>query len=135
MRVLGVDYGARRVGIALGDTETRLASPWRVLTPRSSEHLVQELLTLAREEQVERFVVGVPHPLSDPSRETDQAREIRAFIANLSRQGVEVIEEDESLSSRLACVQAEEMDEHKKRDDLAAAVILQTYLDRYGVSA
>lgn len=132
---MGIDYGAARVGVALGDTETRLASPWRVLEGRSLNKLVEELAALAREEQVERLVVGVPHPLREPTRETEQARTIKSFIARLVARGLNVVEEDESLSSKLARVQAKEIGEHKKRDDLAAAIILQSYLDRYGLSA
>lgn len=131
MRILGIDYGAARVGVALGDTETKIASPWRVIANQDVEETIDRLGEIAKQEHVEQFVVGVPRPLADQTRETDQAREIRAFIKQLTRLGLSIEEENETLSSAMAANQAKEMGETKKRDDLAATVILQSYLDRY----
>jgi RNase H-fold protein (predicted Holliday junction resolvase) len=75
-------------------------------------------------------VVGVPRPLGDQSRETDQAREIRSFISKLKTEGFDVEEENETLTSKIAADQVKEMGERGKRDDLAAAAILQQYLDK-----
>ncbi|MSR85102.1 Holliday junction resolvase RuvX [Candidatus Uhrbacteria bacterium] len=130
MRILGIDYGAARVGVALGDTETRIASPWCVIANEDADEMIDRLMDIAKKEQVKQFVIGIPHPLHDQTRETDQAREIRAFAKRLGEKGIPVIEEDETLSSALAQTQAQEMNEYHKRDDLAAAAILQTYLDR-----
>ncbi len=130
MRILGIDYGGARVGVALGDTETRIASPWRVIANEDAEETVDRLAEIARQERADQFVIGIPRPLADQARETDQAKEIRAFAERLKRVGLPIEEENETLSSALAATQAKEMGEKKKRDDLAAAAILQTYLDR-----
>jgi putative Holliday junction resolvase len=135
MRILGIDYGAARVGVALGDTETKIASPWRVIANDDVEETIDRLGEIAKQENVEQFVVGIPRPLADQTRETDQAKEIRAFIEQLARLGLPVEEENETLSSAMAATQAKEMGETKKRDDLAATVILQSYLDRYELSS
>jgi len=74
----------------------------------------------------------VPQPLRDRTRETDQAKEIRSFIEDLKAQGVPIVEADESLSSKLAASQMRERGESGKRDDLAAAAILQSWLDSSG---
>lgn len=130
MRVLGIDYGARRVGIALGDTESRIASPWTVIETDSRLDLMRRLHEIVALEKIETVVVGVPRPLGDRSRETDQAKEIRSFIEDLKAQGVPVVESDETLSSKLAAAQMRERGQSGKRDDLAAAAILQSWLDR-----
>lgn len=130
MRLLGIDYGSARVGVALGDTETRIASPWRVIHNGDVEETIDRIGEIARQERVEGLVLGVPHPLGDPTRETDQAKEIREFATKLARLKLPIEEADESLTSALAKQQAAEMGEYKKRDDLAAAAILQMYLDR-----
>lgn len=129
MRILGIDYGSARVGVALGDAETRVASPWRIIANESDEDVVARLVDLAKVEKVTRFVVGVPRPLGDQARETGQAKKIREFIALLSGSGIETIESDETLTSKIAADQVREMGERGKRDDLAAAAILQHYLD------
>lgn len=130
MRILGIDYGAARIGVALGDTETKIASPWRVIQNEDEADTIDRLMEIAKQEGAEKFVIGIPHPLADQTRETDQAREIRRFAKQLAEQGIPVIEQDETLTSALAQTQAKEMNEHHKRDDLAAAAILQSYLDR-----
>jgi len=129
MRILGIDYGSARVGVALGDTETRVASPWRIIANESDEDVVERLLDLARIEKVTRFVVGIPRPLADQNRETDQAKRIREFIEVLKKSGIETLEADETLTSKVAADQVKEMGGKGKRDDLAAAAILQNYLN------
>ena len=130
MRIIGLDYGSARVGVALGDTETKVASPWRVIANEELEETIDRIGEIAKQERVEKIVVGVPYPLADQSRITAQAQEIRAFIKKLERLALSIEEENETMSTALAAKQAAELGEKKKRDDLAAAVILQTYLDR-----
>lgn len=134
MRILGLDYGAARIGVALGDPITRIATPWNVIANDSFEDVVIRLRELVMRESVSKLVVGVPRPLGDTSRETDQAREIRSFIQRLREAGFEVDEQDETLTSKIAADQVREMGERGKRDDLAAAAILQQYLDRMAPS-
>jgi putative Holliday junction resolvase len=135
MRVLGVDYGAARVGLAMGDTETRLAGPWSVLARTDDEALIHQLQDIVRREGVERMVVGLPHPLKDQARDTAQTDRIRLFIERLRQTGIDVVEENETWSSSLAAKQGIEAGSKGKRDDLAAANILQGYLDRHVVSS
>jgi putative Holliday junction resolvase len=130
MRILGLDYGRVRIGIALGDTVTRVASPWRVIDRENDADAVIRIKEIAKQEGADRVVIGVPAPLSYQTRETDQAREIRTFAEMLRQSGLVVEEENETLSTALAQTQAQEMGVRKKRDDLAAAAILQTWLDR-----
>ncbi len=130
MRIIGLDYGSRRVGVALGDTETRLSSPWDVWEGLDNDALVHQVKEALALENADMVVVGVPRLLGDRVRETNQAKIIRRFIASLREAGVQVTEEDETLSTVLASTQVAERGERGKRDDLAATAILQTYLDR-----
>lgn len=136
MRILGLDYGAARIGIALGDTDSRIASPWMVLAhPKTMHELRVELQTIIKAEQVEALVVGMPRRLHNQAEESAQAQAVRRFILELHALNLPVFEENETWSTQLAARQMQDRGERGKRDDLAAAVILQSYLDRYGVSA
>ena len=138
MRVLGIDYGSKRVGVALGDTETRVASPWEVIVNDGLETLSSKIGDLVEKEEVEKVIVGIPHPLKDASFDNDQIREIRGFILALRDAGLEVEESDEALTSKVAAQQEQAMrpqtaagrpsSRGEKRDDLAAAAMLEGWL-------
>lgn len=130
MRILGIDYGEKRVGIALGDTESGIATPWGVVPNEGALALLARIHDIVNRDLVEAIVIGIPRPLRDASMENEQVRAVRSFMSGLEGLGIPVHEEDEALTSRLAARQAEEMGEREKRDDLAAAAILQTWLDR-----
>jgi len=141
MRVLGIDYGSKRVGIALGDTESRVASPWGTLPNEGGLALLAKIHEIVTRDMVEALVIGVPRPFKDSAHANAQVREIRTFIEELKGLGLPVSEQDEALSSRMAARQVEDANPmergHKrgagtlqKRDDLAAANILQTWLDK-----
>lgn len=129
MRVLGIDYGSKRVGLALGDTESRLASPWGVIPNEGFDRLTDRISEVVDRDEVEKFVVGVPRPLKNPLSENQQVREVAEFIDVLKILGVETEVADEALTSKLAAKQAKEAGDKDKRDDLAAAAILQSWLD------
>lgn len=132
MRLLGVDYGRGRIGLALGDTETRLATPLEVVQVSRSRfaQVIERVLELANIEGIDTLIVGVPFPLHDQQHETAQAQEIRRFIQACRDGGLTIHEENETWSTRLAERQAHESDRRGAADDLAAAAILQAYLDR-----
>lgn len=129
MRILGIDYGSKRIGIALGDTESRIATPWEVLQNDGRLNILKEIHEIAAREGVEKIVVGVPRPLKDQTLENEQMKEVRLFIKDLEAQGISIVEADETLSSKLAAGQMVERGEKGKRDDLAAAAILQGWLE------
>jgi putative Holliday junction resolvase len=141
MRVLGIDYGARRVGLALSDATGTLASPWRQVDRPPSEAdtlrvLVAIVDTLREEEDgLEAVVVGWPRRLDGSP--THQTARVEAFSRALARQtGLRVVLQDERLSSHAADERLAERGERdwrarkRKLDAAAAAVILQDFLDR-----
>jgi putative Holliday junction resolvase len=132
-RLLGVDYGSVRIGLAVSDAERRLASPLAVYERRSPERDAEYFLALVESEEIGAIVVGLPVHLD--GREGAKAAEARAFGAWLG--------ETTSLpvkfwDERFSTVEAESALwqaglTHKKRkarrDRVAAQIFLQAYLD------
>lgn len=138
MRILGVDVGRRRVGLAISDPSGTLARPLTTLSidgDAAVERVLQEIETLKAEtDGLAAVVVGRPARLDGSA--TEQTAEVAAFVRRL-REGtaIPVHEEDERLSSREAerrlALRERDWRKRKKRlDAAAAAVILQDYLDR-----
>lgn len=133
MRILGVDPGSRRVGLALCEGEPRLALPHRTLHVRGSADALQQLVLAVRELGVERVVVGLPLALS--GAEGQAAREARRLSQALEAQsGVPVVMWDERLTSSAAerSLSASGVRGQGRRqvvDQVAASLLLQSYLD------
>lgn len=132
MRMLGLDIGERRVGVAVSDPEGRVATPLKVLPAPLSADLSQ-LKRILEDYEVEIAVVGLP--LSMNGSEGPQARVVRDEVARLSKAlDLDWRFHDERLSS----VAAKRMmtdagaDSRKQRgsvDMVAASIMLQSYLD------
>lgn len=137
--MLGIDYGARRIGLALSDATATLASPWRLLQKPASDAdtmrlMVAEIAALVtNDDGLEAVVVGWPRRLDGTPN--DQTPIVESFVRALEAQvPVPVILQDERLSSReaetrLATREPDWRKRKKKLDAAAAAVILQDYLD------
>ena len=135
-RILAVDYGERRVGLAISDPTATIATPLAVLTRRPGKRPpVQAVTELIREHGVEHIVVGLPLMLS--GEESEWTREVRVFGERLAqRAGVGVTFADERLTSVVAERAVRSLGlkrrqrEQKQRIDAAAAMlILQAHLD------
>jgi putative Holliday junction resolvase len=138
-RVLGVDVGARRVGLAISDVSRTLARPLETIAVTSDadavDRVARRILELAEEDDgLSTIVVGMPSRLDGTP--TPQTSRVAAFIDRLkTRTSLAVETEDERLSSReaesrLAAGERDWRERKKKLDAAAAAVILQDYLDR-----
>jgi putative Holliday junction resolvase len=144
MRILGVDYGRRRIGLALSDPSATLARPWRVVavaagaTPATSAGELASIVAASRARPDEdldigAIVVGLPRRLN--GADTDQTQPVRDFAGHLAAlTGLDVHLQDERLTSHEADsrLAERERDWHKRKarlDAAAAAVILQDYLD------
>lgn len=127
MRVLGIDYGHRKVGIALGDTETRLASPWTIVENSGHGEVIKQIKLICEREGAERVVLGLPTPLRDVSLENEQVKAVRLFAGDLRSLGIPVDEWEERLTSAEArhYVQSGQED-----DAVAASIMLQSYLEK-----
>ena len=133
MKIMGLDVGDRRIGIALSDDEGVIALPRETLKRESTSKDVDRLAALALKEAVGRIVVGLP--ISLDGTEGPQAKKTRGFIASLSgRTAVPVDTWDERLTTVAAERSLLESDVSRARrrdvvDQVAATLMLQSYLD------
>jgi putative Holliday junction resolvase len=131
--ILAFDFGTRWIGVAVGDTETRLANPLGMFEAASGERRMAEIDALVREWRPERLLVGLP--LAMDGAEHDMTRRAKRFARQLEAHfRLPVALADERLSSASARETLREDGrggrEHKQDvHALAAQVILQSYLD------
>jgi putative Holliday junction resolvase len=134
MRVLGLDIGERRIGVALSDSLRIIAGALTVVERVTDDAALKQIIDLARENEVERIVVGMPRSLDGSLGR--QAQAVQSFVDLLKeRTDIPVVTWDERLSTvaaeRTMLEVGMKRDKRKKRrDSLAAAIILQGYLDR-----
>ena len=133
MRVLGVDFGNKRVGLALSDETGTVASPLTYIDGGGVATVIREIVRIVTERQVGKIVVGVPLRL-DGTR-SEQTERTLAFIAELERTTtIPVAKWDERLTSvqanrALLEGNVRRSERKEKIDKLAAQLMLQSYLD------
>ena len=138
MRALGVDYGRKRVGLALSDASGMLARPWKTLSVSGLDRQVAEVTRevealVAESDGLSAVVIGLPRRLSGERNE--QTAAVEQLAARLgTRTTVPIVLQDERLTSHEAeeLLSRREKDWRKRKsqlDAVAAAVILQDYLD------
>ncbi len=133
-----MDFGLRRLGIAVSDEGGTLASPLRVLTVGSVRQAPQVVAAAASEAGAKTVVVGVPLGLEGEERRQEVRRVERFARALRKESGLDVFLVDESLTSREASEKAREAGRDEDDPALhasAAALILQRWLDRPRKSA
>ena len=133
LRILGIDYGDRRVGLAVSDEGGMLASGLPTLERKSPADLVESLRRACREYGVERIVVGLP--VNMDGSHGPRAQVTLAFVERLREAlGLEVEAWDERLTTRQAdrLMLAADLSRKQRKqrlDRLAAQLMLQSYLD------
>lgn len=137
-RLIGLDHGSRRIGIAVGDTETGLAFVRPALRRTQEAADLKALSDLATAEGTDTYVVGLP--LNMDGTEGPQAAAARAFGAKLAAAGGAVEFVDERLTSWQAREELAGPGQRPARrsgqlDSVAARLILQEYLDAHRASA
>lgn len=123
MKILGIDYGEKRIGLAISDESQTFARELGIVSPKQ---FWKQIGGLVAEEGVEKIVVGWPINMS--GHETKKTHEVKTFIADLQRAlriAVDMIDE------RLTSVMAKSFSGTEKNiDSLAAQILLQNYLDK-----
>ena len=133
MRSLGIDFGERRIGLAISDPEGRLALPLTTLERRNDRSAVREIAEIARREGVGRLVLGEPVGLDGQRGEA--AERVRRFgnrLAGITGLPVRLI--NESLTTveaqeRLRAAGVDTRREPERIDAVAAQILLQEALD------
>jgi len=126
-RILGIDYGRKKIGLALGDTKVRFAEPWRVLRYQDINVLNTEIKKVVEDMEIGKIIIGIS--------EGKMAEETNEFGKKLEEKiGIPVIFQDETLTTLDAQrLSIEGKIKRKKRrgleDAYSATLILQDYLD------
>lgn len=123
MKYLGIDYGMKRIGLALSEGE--LASPWKIIKINSLSDAVARISALIKQENIEHTVIGLP--------EGAMGKAVGKFVAEMKKQGINIQTTDETLSTRqsidLMIKLGKSKKDRKSNDAIAACEILQNYLD------
>ena len=123
---LGVDWGSKRIGLALGDSSTRLATPFKVIGD------LEELLATIEFEEIDELVIGKPLKMYDAV--TDLDKEYINFVEELERDtDIPILKVDERLTSKHADSLEGDKKTKASRDAVAAMLILQSYLDNLSI--
>lgn len=131
MNLLGIDYGQKRVGLALGSSESKLARPLDTLP--NNDALLTRIKDIIAKESIGKVVVGLPRGLE--GQNTQQTHLVAEFIRKLHTDlqlPIETI--DEALTSEAAIQRLGSAAARKDIDKTAAAIILQDYLDDQNIS-
>ena len=132
-RIAGIDYGTVRIGVALGDLEVRMASPYENYNRRSEKLDAEYFLQLAKDERLVRWVVGLPVHLSgEESQKSHEAREFGKWLGELSSLPVDFFDERFSSSQAEQILQGANLTKKKRKarlDQLAAQIMLTAYLE------
>jgi putative Holliday junction resolvase len=136
-RLLAVDYGERRIGLAISDPMGIIASPAGFIARRAGKRPpVAEIIRRATALEARGFVVGLP--LDENGEDTDRATEVRRFAENLQRRTglpVELIDERYSTAAALRAIREMGGSTRQRKgevDALAATILLQQALAREG---
>lgn len=122
IKYLGLDWGGKRIGLALGDAETKLAIPFGVVSN------LQGVLDIIKTEEIEAVVLGCPYNISDSNIPLSKKyEEFISFLRGKINIPLEIV--DERLSSKAADSLLGGRVKNK-RDAVAAMLILQSYFDK-----
>lgn len=123
---MGLDYGERRIGVAVSDAQGRVAFPKKLVFNRGNSQMMEQLQAVVKDEHISRIVVGLPVGLDgNETAQTSATREFADALRNVT--GVAVEFENEMLTTHM--VQGLGVP-REHTDEAAAAVILQSYLDK-----
>ena len=133
-RLLGVDHGDRRIGLALSDPIPIIASPLKTLTVNIHQDAINEIIALIEEHEVVLVVIGLP--IGMKGQDTQQTKHVNKFADKLTTIGIKVAFQDERLTSVSA--KRSLLEQNKKAsknkglvDQTAAAILLQQYIDTH----
>ncbi|MBC15550.1 putative pre-16S rRNA nuclease [Pseudodesulfovibrio profundus] len=133
MRALGIDFGLKRVGLAVSDPTGTLVSPYKTIVRTTRDALFDEILDIIVKESIETVVVGLP--LSLDGEDTLTTRQARNFAQSLERRTDKpILLMDERLSSAQAEEELNAADVRGRKrkmalDSQAAVIILRSWLE------
>jgi putative Holliday junction resolvase len=134
MRILALDHGSKRIGVAVSDETKTIAQPLEFIPAEPFADFLARLRQLIQEKEIEQILVGLPRNMDGSYGPA--AEKVQTFVAALKNAVVVPVE---TLDERLTSAQANRVliqggvrrDKRKEKvDQTAAAILLQSYLDR-----
>ena len=132
-RILAIDFGDVRVGLALSDLTCTISKPFKTINYINIEDLLNQIFEITKENQVNKIVVGIPFNMKgEDTKQTIKVREFVSALENKMDYKIDLI--DERLTSSEAEKFMHQMNiktghNKDKIDKIAASIILQEYLD------
>ena len=123
MNILGVDYGSKNIGLAWCDDALGVVLPFGRIQ-NADNRIHDELANLIRKEKIDKLVVGLPLGLD--GKENENTKRVRKFVDELKKE-IKILVE--FVDERFTSAQADSMGGTVSRDEKAAMVMLQSYLD------
>jgi len=133
-RLLGVDHGDRRIGLALSDPIPMIASPLKTILVNNHQDAINAILDIVKEYDIVLVVIGLP--IGMKGNETAQTKHVQKFADDLVENGIKVAMQDErltSVSAKKSIIEQNKKPSKEKGlvDQIAAAILLQQYIDRH----
>lgn len=123
MKILAIDFGTKRIGLAISDETETLARELDILSPKE---FWQKLAGIIKDNEVEKIIIGLPLNMSgEPTQKTSQAKQFAKQVEDKANVTVELT--DERLSSQMA---ESISGSSQNLDSLAAQIFLQNHLDK-----
>lgn len=140
MAILGIDYGAKKIGLARSDEQLKMALPLEILSNTGQADVLFRLKEVCQQHNISEIVIGVPISFANGKTETfwhqkdlqnQQMKEVLDFVNWVKESiGLPVEIEDERLSTKMANGMMKDLVKKGPDDAVAAMLILQTYLDK-----
>lgn len=125
-KYLSIDWGATRIGLATGDSETKIAIPFKVVSD------LKEIVSIIKKEEIDEIIIGQPIKMSGEKQNLTEGFNI--FLQSLKNKiSLPIILVDERLSSKGADALTGTKKTKAKQDAIAAMLILQSYFDNNSV--
>lgn len=127
-KILGIDYGRGKIGLALADEQLKIATPYKIIKNSNKKNILRELKQICREEDIKQIIIGEPSRLTNNNQE--MIIEIKKFIKEIKTfLKISIKLEDERMTTKMAKVLLKGT-KTKNDDSVAAMIILQGYLDK-----
>ena len=131
-RILGIDYGESRIGLAISDTNKSIAFPFKTIKNKNIDILLDVFRKLSFEKNIDSIVIGLP--LGMNGKDTPQTKNVRIFSKSISILGLPIFFQDErltSISAKKSLIKQNVKTGHNKEkiDEIAATIFLQQFLD------
>lgn len=125
MRYLGIDYGSKKIGLAVSDEGGSFAFPFLIFKNLSKEDSVEKIIEIIKDKKIEAIVIG--ESLNLKGEENKILKDAKSFAEKLKEvTGLEIAFEKEWFST----IEARRFQDRHDADDSAAAIILQRFLDK-----